>query len=87
MKKPHASNQDDTLNNQELKEDAVTVSSISLKKDDVDVSVAIATDTGVILVYSEKPHASNKDDNLNNKEVKENAVTVSSISLKKGTHI
>ena len=85
---PNASNQDDTLNNQEVKKDAVTVSSISLKKkDDVDVSVAITTDTGVISVYSEQPHASNQDYTLNNQEVKEDAVTVSSISLEKKEHI
>ena len=60
---------------------------LALKKDDVDVSVASTTDTGVILVYSEQPHASNQDDTLNNQEVKEDAVTVSSISLEKKEHI
>ena len=53
------------------------------EKHDVDVSVASKTDTGVISVYSEQPHASNQDDTLNNQEVKEDAVTVSSISLEK----
>ena len=57
------------------------------EKNDVDVSVASITDTGVISVYSEQPHASNKDDTLNNQEVKEYSVTVYSISLEKVTNI